>query len=49
LAGLDPSATYRDNNTGTTHPGATLLTRGLPLDLPPGDYASTCIHLTREL
>jgi hypothetical protein len=29
------------------HPGGALLAGGLPLDLPPGDYASTCVLLTR--
>lgn len=48
LAALDPAATYRDTTTGTEYLGATLQTRGLPLPLPPGDYSSTCTHLTRR-
>lgn len=52
LAGLDPAATYRDTagtgtGTDTGHSGAALAHHGLPLDLPPGDHASTMIHLRR--
>jgi len=47
LAGLDPTASYREHDTATVHPGGALLTGGLALDLPPGDYASTCVRLTR--
>jgi alpha-galactosidase len=47
LRGLDPQARYRDAATGRIHHGAVLLSRGLPLGLPAGDYASTLIHLQR--
>ncbi|GAA1814858.1 alpha-galactosidase [Luedemannella flava] len=47
LRGLDPTAVYRDDATGAEHPGALLLTRGLPLAFPSGDYASTAVTLTR--
>ena len=48
LRALDPQAVYRDTATGGgAHHGAVLMTRGLPLDLPAGDYASTLIHLRR--
>ena len=45
LAALRPEAMYRDLDTGYTYPGAVLLRSGLPLDLPPGDYASVLVHL----
>jgi alpha-galactosidase len=48
LTALDPSATYRDPHSGAEHLGATLLTLGVPLDLPTGDYASTCVRLIRS-
>ncbi|HEV2777831.1 MAG TPA: alpha-galactosidase [Actinophytocola sp.] len=47
LKALDPTATYHDPGTGDSYTGTTLLTRGLPLNLPPGDHASTCVRLTR--
>jgi alpha-galactosidase len=47
LRGLDPQASYRDAETGRVHHGAVLLARGLPLDLPAGEHASTMIHLRR--
>jgi len=47
LEGLDPAARYRDAASGEEHLGATLLTLGVPVGLPPGDYASTCIRLNR--
>jgi alpha-galactosidase len=47
LRGLDPQALYRDAETGRVHHGAVLLARGLPLDLPAGEQASTLIHLRR--
>ncbi len=47
LRGLDPAARYADAATGRLHHGAVLLSRGLPLGLPAGDYASTLIHLRR--
>jgi alpha-galactosidase len=48
LVGLDPDARYRDAASGADHLGATLLTVGVPLALPAGDYASSCIRLRRE-
>ena len=47
LRGLDPQARYRNPATGREHHGAVLLARGLPLDLPAGEHASTLIHLRR--
>jgi len=48
LRALDPQARYRDvSRSGREHHGAVLLTRGLPLDLPAGEHASTLIHLRR--
>lgn len=46
LRGLRPDAQYRDDDTGAVHHGAVLLHRGLPLDLPEGDYASSLTRLT---
>jgi alpha-galactosidase len=46
LRGLRPDAQYRDEDTGAVHHGAVLLHRGLPLDLPAGDYASSLTRLT---
>ncbi|HJP73071.1 MAG TPA: alpha-galactosidase [Pseudonocardiaceae bacterium] len=46
LRGLKPDAQYRDEDTGAVHHGAVLLHRGLPLDLPTGDYASSLTRLT---
>ena len=48
LRGLDPEARYRDEETGEVHHGAVLLGHGLRPTLPPGDYGSAVIHLTRE-
>ncbi|MCM2423242.1 alpha-galactosidase [Streptomyces sp. RKAG293] len=48
LRGLDPAARYRDAASGESHHGAVLLTHGLPLALPPEDYASRMVHLLRE-
>jgi alpha-galactosidase len=45
LSAVSPEAVYRDRDTGATYPGAVLLHSGLPLDLPPGEYASALIHL----
>jgi alpha-galactosidase len=39
LAGLDPEASYHSGDR--SYPGATLLSAGLPVTFPPGDYAST--------
>lgn len=47
LAALDPDATYRDPRSGAKYLGTTLHTLGVPLDLPAGDYASTCVRLAR--
>jgi alpha-galactosidase len=47
LRGLDPAARYRDEETGRMYHGAVLLGYGLRPELPPGDYASTVIHLVR--
>ncbi|MFI7602347.1 alpha-galactosidase [Actinoplanes sp. NPDC049681] len=47
LAGLDPTATYRDDDTGDVYGGATLAGPGLPVRLPGGDYASALVRLTR--
>jgi alpha-galactosidase len=47
LAGLDPEAGYRDRETGRDYDGALLGAIGLPLELPPGDYASTLVVLDR--
>ncbi|WP_410571103.1 alpha-galactosidase [Amycolatopsis sp. cmx-4-61] len=47
LDGLDPAARYRDPDSGRTHSGAVLLARGLPLDLPAGDFASAVVRLDR--
>jgi alpha-galactosidase len=45
LDGLDPAQRYLDPDSGTTHSGAVLLARGLPLGLPTGDFASTVVRL----
>ncbi|MEV8425737.1 alpha-galactosidase [Streptomyces niveus] len=47
LAGLEPAAVYRDVATGVSHHATVLAEHGLPLELPPGDWASTAIHLRR--
>lgn len=47
LAGLEPGAVYRDVATGVSHHATVLTGHGLPLELPPGDWASTAIHLRR--
>ncbi|MFD9542650.1 GH36 C-terminal domain-containing protein [Streptomyces sp. NPDC060022] len=46
-AGLDPTARYRDLRTGTVHSATVLGEYGLLPDLPPGDRASTAVHLVR--
>ncbi|MGW4670798.1 alpha-galactosidase [Streptomyces sp. NPDC004324] len=48
LRGLTPSARYRDARTGTVYDAAVLGEYGLVPDLPPGDWASTSLHLIRE-
>ncbi|MFD5778425.1 alpha-galactosidase [Streptomyces sp. NPDC126933] len=47
LAGLDPAARYRDARTGAVHHATVLTAYGLLPDLPPGDWASTAVHLVR--
>jgi alpha-galactosidase len=47
LRGLDPAATYRDDQTGQQYAGAVLLHHGLRPDLSTGDYASSVTHLVR--
>ncbi|MEU1618413.1 alpha-galactosidase [Streptomyces sp. NPDC005722] len=47
LGGLTPGARYRDTRTGTVHHAAVLGGYGLTPDLPPGDWASTAVHLVR--
>ncbi|MEV7042930.1 alpha-galactosidase [Amycolatopsis sp. NPDC051061] len=49
LDGLDPGDRYVDADSGTTHSGAVLLARGLPLGLPTGDFASVVIRLRRKI
>ncbi|VVJ20057.1 Alpha-galactosidase (EC [Amycolatopsis camponoti] len=46
LAGLDPSARYRDSG-GVVHDGAVLLSHGLDVDLPGSGYASAVVRLSR--
>ena len=48
LTGLDQLSQYRDTDSGLIHQGSALLTGGLKLDLPPGDYSSVLVHLVRE-
>jgi alpha-galactosidase len=47
LAGLDPEATYRDEDSGVVYDGAVLLAHGLPIELAAGDYASAVVRLRR--
>ncbi len=46
LKGVDPTASYRDRETGTLHLGTTLGELGLPLPLPLS-FSSMCVHLER--
>ena len=47
LAGLDPGARYRDEETGEEHYGATLMNVGL--SMPGGaDFGSALIRLSRS-
>jgi alpha-galactosidase len=46
LAGLAREARFRDQH-GRVHGGAALLERGLDLELPQQDWASTLVHLVR--
>jgi alpha-galactosidase len=48
LADLDRLSRYRDTDSGVIHQGSVLMTCGLQLDLPPGDYSSILVHLVRE-
>ncbi len=46
LKGVDPTASYRDRETGTLHLGTTLRELGLPLPLLLS-FSSMCVHLER--
>ncbi|MFC7260036.1 alpha-galactosidase [Streptomyces lutosisoli] len=48
LCGLTPAARYRVARTGVVHHSTVLGAYGLRLDLPPGDWSSTAVHLVRE-
>jgi alpha-galactosidase len=48
LAGLDQLSRYRDTDSDLIHHGSNLMTQGLQLDLPPGDYSSMLAHLIRD-
>jgi alpha-galactosidase len=48
LAALDQLSRYRNTDSGVLHQGSTLMTSGLQLDLPPGDYSSMLVHLVRD-
>ncbi|MFI8873092.1 alpha-galactosidase [Streptomyces sp. NPDC055243] len=47
LAGLDPTARYRDTRTGAVHSATVLSGYGLLPELPVGDWASAAVHLVR--
>lgn len=47
LRGLDPEGRYQDTRTHAVHHGAVLEGYGLTVELPPGDWASTAVHLIR--
>lgn len=47
LSALDPAARYRDEDTGTIHHGALLMSQGLVPAFPAGDYTSTLTVLRR--
>jgi alpha-galactosidase len=47
IAALDPGSRYRDRESGREYDGALLVEYGLPLELPPGDYASSLTVLDR--
>jgi alpha-galactosidase len=47
LGAVRPDAEYQDLDRGVSYPGVVLARAGVPLDLPPGDYASTLIRLRR--
>ncbi|MDA8296976.1 MAG: alpha-galactosidase [Actinomycetota bacterium] len=46
LQAIDPTASYRDRETGMVHAGATLQALGLPLPASLS-FASMCVHLER--
>jgi alpha-galactosidase len=48
LRGLAEDAAYRDEKSGRRYTAAMLEAGGLPVELPPGDYASALWYLTRE-
>ncbi len=48
LRGLDPTADYRDEDTGRVHPAALLSGAGLDLALPAAEWASRVVRLRRE-
>jgi alpha-galactosidase len=48
LSGLDPDADYRDDDAGTTYPGAVLLAHGLPIEMRQADYASFLVRLGKS-
>ena len=47
LRGLTPGARYRDARTGVVHHANVLGEYGMRLDLAPGDWSSTAVHLVR--
>lgn len=47
LAGLDPTARYRETRTGAVHHASVLLGYGITPELPAGDWSSTSLHLVR--
>lgn len=47
LSGLDPTARYRDADSGSIHSATVLSEYGLLPGLPHGDWASTAVHLIR--
>lgn len=48
LAGLDPNAVYRCEETDVSCSGALLMGKGIPLPLPGSDFASCRLHFIRE-
>jgi len=47
LKGLEPDALYRIEGSGDTVSGQLLMSAGLQVDLPRGDYVTSVIHLIR--
>jgi alpha-galactosidase len=45
LRAVRSDATYHDLDRNTSYRGSALIDHGIPLELPPGDYASTLIRL----